>query len=55
MLIIGAGLSGIGDGDMTSEDAAKLNDLLEKSIVNLSPATLGEAARDMAAACSMFD
>ena len=45
----------IGDGDMTSEDAATLNDLLEKSTMNLSPATLGEAARDMAAACSMFD
>ena len=45
----------VGDGDMTSEDAATLNDLLEKSTVNLSPATLGEAARDMAAACSMFD
>jgi len=45
----------IGDGDMTSDDAATLNDLLEKSTVNLSPATLGEAARDMAAACSVFD
>ena len=45
----------VGDGDMTSEDAATLNDLLEKSTVNLSPATLGQAARDMAAACSLFD
>lgn len=45
----------IDDGDMTFEDAATLNDLLQKSTVNLSPATLGQATRDMAAACSMFD
>ena len=45
----------VSDGDMTADDAATLNDLLEKSTVNMSPATLGEAARDMAAACSMFD
>ena len=45
----------IGDGDMTSDDAATLNDLLERSTVNLSPDTLGEAAREMAAACSMFE
>jgi hypothetical protein len=48
-------LKAVGDGDMTTEDAATLVDLLEQSLRSLTPANLNDAATAMAAACSMFD
>ena len=45
----------VNDGDMTTEDAAALGDLLKQSAVNLTPAKLDDAATKMAAACEMFD
>ncbi len=45
----------VNDGDMTTEDATALGDLLKQSAVNLTPAKLDDAATKMAAACEMFD
>jgi outer membrane protein assembly factor BamB len=45
----------VDDGDMTTEKASKLGDLLEQSAANLRPASLERAVTDLAAACSMFD
>jgi hypothetical protein len=45
----------VSDDDMTTEDAATLDDLLEQSAANLTPSNLNDAIADMAAACAMFN
>ncbi|MFT7403680.1 PQQ-binding-like beta-propeller repeat protein [Zhongshania sp.] len=43
------------DGDIIAEKASALNNLLEKTAPNLSPANLPQATPDLAAACTQFD
>jgi hypothetical protein len=45
----------VNDGDMTTEDATALGNLLKQSAVNLTPARLDGAVLEMAAACEIFD
>jgi outer membrane protein assembly factor BamB len=45
----------VNDGDMTTEDASTLGNLLEQSTLKLTPANLEAAATEMASACAMFD
>mgnify|MGYP001597557365 FL=1 len=45
----------VSDGDMSTGDAATLDDLLAQSTANLTPASLELAVTDMAAGCRMFD
>ena len=45
----------VNDGDMTTEDASTLGNLLEQSTLKLTTANLEAAATEMASACAMFD
>ncbi|MCX2982914.1 hypothetical protein EYC98_18790 [Halieaceae bacterium IMCC14734] len=45
----------VSDGDMTSKDADTLGNILEQSVVNLTPTNLQHAAQDLTRACAMFD
>ena len=45
----------VSDGDMTPEDAGTLSDLLEQSVVKLTPANLEQAVTELAAACVVFE
>jgi hypothetical protein len=44
----------VSDGDMTTEDAGTLGNLLEQSTLKLTPADLDGAVTEMAAACAML-
>ncbi|MFB1001766.1 MAG: hypothetical protein QMC22_04415, partial [Pseudomonadales bacterium] len=44
----------VSEGDMTTEDASTLNNLLEQSTSKLTRRNLDQAAIKMAAACAMF-
>ena len=45
----------VSDGDMTTDDAATLGNLLEQSSANLTLSNLKQAVAEMTAACAMFD
>lgn len=44
----------LSDGDVTVEDAGALGNLIEQSRVNLTPANLQQATKDLAEACETF-
>ena len=45
----------VSDGDMTTDDAATLGNLLEQSSANLTLSNVKQAVAEMTAACAMFD
>ena len=45
----------VSDGDMTTDDAATLGNLLEQSSANLTLSNLKQAVAEMTSACAMFD
>lgn len=45
----------VSDGDMTTDDAATVGNLLEQSSANLTLSNLKQAVAEMTAACAMFD
>lgn len=45
----------VSDGDMTTDDAATVGNLLEQSSANLTLSNVKQAVAEMTAACAMFD
>jgi hypothetical protein len=45
----------VSDGDMTTEKASTLGDLLEQSAAKLTPTNPTYSVTEMATACGMFD